>query len=72
MPEHAKRATRAPHPPELKIGPFQGGIGVAVWLNRIRRTKAPRRSGPLLSPRVVTATARPASGRTPGRTVPRT
>lgn len=22
-------------PPELKIGPFQGGIGVAVWLNQI-------------------------------------
>ena len=20
-------------PPELKVGPFQGGIGVAVWLN---------------------------------------
>jgi hypothetical protein len=23
-------------PPELKIGPFQGGIGVAVWLNEIQ------------------------------------
>lgn len=28
---------RAPaRPPELKIGPFQGGIGVAVWLNQIQ------------------------------------
>jgi hypothetical protein len=42
MPEHAKRATRAPHPPELKIGPFQGGIGVAVWLNEIQTDQGPK------------------------------
>ena len=30
-----KRPKAPPRPPELKIGPFQGGIGVAVWLNEI-------------------------------------
>ena len=46
--------TRQPKPPEKKIGPFAGGIGVAIWLNQaempdgtIRRfrsvTLAPRR-----------------------------
>lgn len=29
-------------PPELKIGPFQGGIGVAVWLNQIQTDSGPR------------------------------
>lgn len=24
---------RTPKPPEKKIGPFSGGIGVAIWLN---------------------------------------
>ena len=28
-----KRPKAPARPPELKIGPFQGGIGVAVWLN---------------------------------------
>ena len=32
--------TRRPEPPvkrpELKVGPFQGGIGVAVWQNEIQ------------------------------------
>ena len=28
----AKRSTR---PPEVKFGPYAGGIGVAVWLNTI-------------------------------------
>src|SRR3954469_17754489 len=32
-----KSKTKTPaKPPELKIGPFQGGIGVAVWLNQIQ------------------------------------
>ena len=26
--------TRQPKPPEKKIGPFAGGIGVAIWLNQ--------------------------------------
>jgi len=29
-------------PPELKIGPFQGGIGVAVWLNQIQTDSGPK------------------------------
>lgn len=29
-------------PPELKIGPFQGGIGVAVWLNEVQTDDGPR------------------------------
>ena len=29
-------------PPELKIGPFQGGIGVAVWLNEIQTDAGPK------------------------------
>jgi hypothetical protein len=29
-------------PPELKIGPFQGGIGVAVWLNEVQTDSGPR------------------------------
>ena len=34
---------RAPaKPPELKIGPFQGGIGVAVWLNQIQTESGPK------------------------------
>lgn len=28
-----QKAKRPASPPELKVGPFQGGIGVAVWLN---------------------------------------
>ena len=27
---------RPPRQPEKKIGPFAGGIGVAIWLNEIR------------------------------------
>ena len=26
---------RTPKPPEKKIGPFAGGIGVAIWLNEV-------------------------------------
>ena len=29
-------------PPELKVGPFQGGIGVAVWLNEIQTESGPK------------------------------
>lgn len=33
----AKRSSpqRTAHPPEKKIGPYPGGIGVAIWLNTI-------------------------------------
>jgi hypothetical protein len=41
MPDHPKRSTTTPRPPELKIGPFQGGIGVAVWLNEIQTERGP-------------------------------
>ena len=41
MPDHPKRSTNTPRPPELKIGPFQGGIGVAVWLNEIQTERGP-------------------------------
>ena len=38
-----KKKDRAPaRPPELKIGPFQGGIGVAVWLNEIQTETGPK------------------------------
>jgi hypothetical protein len=38
-----KSKGRAPaKPPELKIGPFQGGIGVAVWLNVIQTETGPK------------------------------
>lgn len=28
-----QKTRREVRPPEFKVGPFQGGIGVAVWLN---------------------------------------
>ncbi len=37
------KSKRAPaRPPELKIGPFQGGIGVAVWVNEIQTEDGPK------------------------------
>lgn len=37
MSNSMKKKEKGPaKPPELKIGPFQGGIGVAVWLNQIQ------------------------------------
>lgn len=30
-----KTKKKTANPPEFKIGPFQGGIGVAVWLNEV-------------------------------------
>jgi hypothetical protein len=34
----AKQRTSAPpkHRPEKKIGPFAGGVGVAVWINEVQ------------------------------------
>ncbi len=37
-----KKARAPGKPPELKIGPFQGGIGVAVWLNEVQTETGPR------------------------------
>lgn len=37
-----KKAKAPGKPPELKIGPFQGGIGVAVWLNEVQTETGPK------------------------------
>lgn len=37
-----KKGKPPARPPELKIGPFQGGIGVAVWLNEIETETGPK------------------------------
>ncbi len=41
MAANSKRS-EPPHRPELKVGPFQGGIGVAVWQNEIQTENGPR------------------------------
>ena len=38
MPE----STKPQNKPELKIGPFAGGIGVAVWRNEVQTDGGPR------------------------------
>ncbi len=38
----AKQKTSA-NRPEKKIGPFPGGIGVAIWLNTIETEQGPRK-----------------------------
>jgi hypothetical protein len=35
MPKRTAPPQRAAHPPEKKIGPYPGGVGVAIWLNTI-------------------------------------
>lgn len=42
MAREPKGSERAPNRPEFKVGPFQGGIGVAVWLNEIETQQGPR------------------------------
>ena len=37
-----KRAASTPRRPEMKYGPFHGGVGVAVWLNEIQTDEGPR------------------------------
>jgi hypothetical protein len=34
--------THAAKPPEKKIGPYPGGIGVAIWLNQVETDDGPR------------------------------
>jgi hypothetical protein len=38
----AKRETSVPRHPERKWGPFHGGVGVAVWLNKVETDDGPR------------------------------
>ena len=38
----SKRATPAPRHPEMKYGPFHGGVGVAVWLNEVQTENGPK------------------------------
>lgn len=40
MPQHS---TSPSSRPELKIGPFAGGIGVAVWQNSVETAAGPKR-----------------------------
>ena len=42
MAREPKGSKPSPNRPELKIGPFQGGIGVAVWLNEIQTDLGPK------------------------------
>ena len=37
-----QQAHRAPRQPEKKIGPFAGGIGVAIWINTAETADGPR------------------------------
>jgi hypothetical protein len=37
-----KRAAQAPKRPEKKIGPFHGGLGIAIWLNCVETDQGPR------------------------------
>jgi hypothetical protein len=42
VPPPMKTETKPKQPPEKKIGPFAGGIGVCIWLNRIETDQGPR------------------------------
>lgn len=42
MATKAKRSASAPRHPEKKWGPFNGGAGVAVWLNEVQTDAGPR------------------------------
>ena len=41
-PTKAKQAGTAPRHPEKKYGPFQGGCGLAIWLNEVKTDDGPR------------------------------
>lgn len=38
----AKNARRQPRHPEKKIGPFAGGVGVAIWINHVQTNEGPK------------------------------
>jgi hypothetical protein len=42
MAKQAARRARPKNRPEKKIGPFAGGIGVAIWVNRVETDNGPR------------------------------
>lgn len=37
----AKASNQGRRPPEKKIGPFAGGIGVAIWINSVETERGP-------------------------------
>jgi hypothetical protein len=37
-----KKLAQAPRRPEKKFGPFQNGIGLAIWFNRVETEQGPR------------------------------
>ena len=41
-PTKGKQAGAAPRHPEKKYGPFQGGCGLAIWLNEVKTENGPR------------------------------
>ena len=38
----ARNDRRKPRQPEKKIGPFAGGVGVAIWINRVQTDDGPK------------------------------
>lgn len=38
----SKRAASAPRRPEMKYGPFHGGVGIAIWVNEVQTDQGPR------------------------------
>ena len=38
----SKRAASAPRRPEMKYGPFHGGVGIAIWVNEVQTDAGPR------------------------------
>lgn len=41
-PKKGKAAAAEPRYPEKKYGPFQGGCGLAIWLNEVKTQDGPR------------------------------
>jgi len=42
MSTKTKRPPKETRKPELKVGPFQGGIGICVWSNEIETAEGPK------------------------------
>ena len=38
----SKRAASTPRRPEMKYGPFHGGVGIAVWVNEVKTESGTR------------------------------
>ncbi len=43
MPKKAQSGSPSGNRPEKKIGPYPGGIGIAIWLNTIETDNGPRK-----------------------------